>query len=160
MLPDNPTDNRLETNKPTLQKNQGGSVLAPDNLGRHLPKLGVGNTLSTAGGTQALKRTEWVNVERGRRKALIPRPDIVGAILIKISALTGPASSRGSERHYEDILTLADLLRASDTRTASLTRNERQRIRRAADIISKAHFGENDEDLARLRLLADPSPDS
>lgn len=26
MLPDNPTDNRLETNKPTLQKNQGGSV--------------------------------------------------------------------------------------------------------------------------------------
>ena len=25
MLPNNPTDNRLETNKPTLQKNQGGS---------------------------------------------------------------------------------------------------------------------------------------
>lgn len=27
MLPDNPTDNRLETNKPTLQKNQGGSIV-------------------------------------------------------------------------------------------------------------------------------------
>ena len=26
MLPDNPTHNRLETNKPTLQKNQGGSL--------------------------------------------------------------------------------------------------------------------------------------
>ena len=25
MLPNNPTDNRLETNKPTLQKIQGGS---------------------------------------------------------------------------------------------------------------------------------------
>lgn len=35
MMPDNPTHNRLETNKPTLQKNQGGSTSLLTTSGKH-----------------------------------------------------------------------------------------------------------------------------
>jgi len=55
-------------------------VLAPDHLGRHLPRLGRGNTLQAAGGTQALKRSGRVEVERNQQRSLIPRPGIVGAV--------------------------------------------------------------------------------
>ena len=46
-------------------------VLAPDHLGRHLPRLDRGNTLQAAGGTQALKRSELVEVEYNQQRAPI-----------------------------------------------------------------------------------------
>lgn len=49
-------------------------VLAPDHLGKHLPRFGHGNTLQAPGGTQALKRSELVEVEHNQCRALIPRP--------------------------------------------------------------------------------------
>lgn len=136
-------------------------VLAPDHLGKHHPRLSKGRTLGATGGTQALNRTGWVIAKRGERKALIPRPDIVGALLIKIAAATGPASARGSERHYEDIVVLAMLLRDDDIDGASLTRNERKRIRRAAELVeAKAHILQGEAAAERLRSLLNNPTDS
>lgn len=112
-------------------------VLAPDHLGRHLPRLGRGNTLQAAGGTQALKRSETVEVEYNRQRALIPRPDLVGALLIKIAAASGPPTGRGNQRHFLDVIALAALITPQDAAGAALTRNERKRIRRASQTLAR-----------------------
>ena len=108
-------------------------VLAPDHLGRHLPRLGRGHTVQTPGGTQALRRTERVAVEYRSRSVLIPRPSLVGAILMKIAASARPGGQRGSQRHQHDVWALAALLRDDDASSTSLSRKERRRIERAAD---------------------------
>ena len=113
-------------------------VLAPDHLGRHLPRLGRGNTLQAAGGTQALKRSGLVEVEHNRQRAPIPRPDLVGALLIKIAAASGPPGGRGSRRHLLDVITLATLITPQDAASAVLTRNERKRIRGAVQSLARA----------------------
>lgn len=113
-------------------------VLAPDHLGEHLPQMGSGHTLQAPGGTQALDRTEWVRVDNGRKSARIPRPSLVGAILIKCSASLGPAGSRGNSRHLGDLDVLSGLLERSDIETASLTTAERNRLRQAARLLRRA----------------------
>ena len=125
-------------------------VLAPDHLGKHLPRLGRGNTLQASGGTQALKRSELVEVEHNQRRALIPRPSLVGAILIKIGAASGPAGGRGNRRHLLDIVTLATLVTPQDVATAALTRNERKRIGRAAQAV--LHLGDERSQAAAAGL--------
>ena len=112
-------------------------VLAPDHLGRHLPRLGRGNTLQAAGGTQALKRSKMVEVEYNQQRTPIPRPDLVGALLIKIAAASGPPTGRGNQRHLIDVITLAALITPQDAASAALTRNERRRIRRAVEILAR-----------------------
>ena len=58
-------------------------ILAPDHLGEHLPRLGGGHTAQAPGSTQALRRTEWVSVAHGGRDVPIPRPSLVGALIVK-----------------------------------------------------------------------------
>ena len=113
-------------------------VLAPDHLGDHLPQMGTGHTLQAPGGTQALDRTEWVTVGNGRKQAPIPRPSLVGAILIKCSASLGPAGGGGNRRHLGDLNVLSGLLDRSDVETASLTANERKRLRQVAKLLRRA----------------------
>ena len=129
-------------------------VLAPDHLGKHLPRLGRGNTLQAAGGTQALKRSELVEVEHNQRRALIPRPSLVGAILIKIAAASGPAGGRGNRRHLLDVVTLATLITPQDVAAAALTRNERKRIHRAAQAVLGLGDERSQAATAGLSLLA------
>ena len=117
-------------------------VLAPDHLGIHLPVLGRGRTLQTPGGTQALKRSQSVEVAHGTRRCPIYRPDLVGAILIKTAAASGsPGGGRGNMRHIRDLVTLAELITPADIAAAELTRNERKRIRRA--IIAVGRLGDD-----------------
>ena len=132
-------------------------VLAPDHLGRHLPRLGRGNTLQAAGGTQALKRSALVEVEHNRQRAPIPRPDLVGALLIKIAAASGPPAGRGNRRHLLDVITLATLITPQDAARAVLTRNERSRIRGAAQ--SLAQTGHDPAAAAAAQGLAMLVPD-
>ena len=130
-------------------------VLAPDNLGEHLPQMGAGHTVQAPGGTQALDRTEWVTVDNGRKQAPIPRPSLVGAVLIKCSASLGPASSRGNSRHLGDLDVLSGLLDRSDTQTASLTANERKRLRQAAKLLRRTGGDDFLGAAARLVRLSD-----
>ena len=131
-------------------------VLAPDHLGKHLPRLGRSNTLQAPGGTQALRRSELVEVQHLQRRALVPRPSLVGALLIKMAAASGPPGGRGNRRHLQDVVTLAMLITPSDVNAAELTRNERRRIRRAAQAV--LHLGDERSQAAAagLALLLPP----
>lgn len=133
-------------------------VLAPDHLGRHLPRLGRSNTLQAPGGTQALKRTARVTVEHNQQQASIPRPSLVGALLIKIAAASGPPSGRDPDRHLLDVVTLATLLTPRDVTDANLTRKERRRIRRVAQIVARVRDERARAAAAALALLAPASP--
>ena len=74
-------------------------VLAPD----HLPRLGGGHTVQAPGSTQALRRTERVNVAHAGRDTLTPRPDLIGALLVKQAAVQTAPGGRRPIRHWSDV---------------------------------------------------------
>ena len=130
-------------------------VLAPDHLGPHLPRLGRGHTLQAPGATQALQRTQRVTVTYHAQTAVIHRPSLIGAILMKIAASSGPGGPRGNLRHQQDVLTLAGLLSDDDTGSASLTTRERRRLLRIAAQIAGMGDPQATQAAGRLRRLAD-----
>lgn len=86
------------------------------------------STLPTAGGTQALQRSETVAVTVARREGFVRRPNLVGALVGKAAALSN-AGDPGMGRHRRDFVILAGLLTARDFRSEELTRKDRQRLR-------------------------------
>lgn len=64
-------------------------VLAPEGLGGHadLTTTPPGRTLAVPGGTQALKRTEFVPVQILDSTGIVPRPSLLGAIICKAAAV-------------------------------------------------------------------------
>jgi hypothetical protein len=64
-------------------------VLAPDGLNARARRLTIppAHTVEVPGGTQALRRTEMVEVRVGRRTGHLPRPSLLGAILVKARAV-------------------------------------------------------------------------
>jgi len=65
-------------------------VLAPEGLGKRKSRLTTvppARTVSVPGGTQALHRSELVQVKLGEVQGRIPRPNILGAILVKARAV-------------------------------------------------------------------------
>jgi hypothetical protein len=103
-------------------------VLAPDNLGPRvdLTTRPPGRTLEAPGGTQALARAETIEVVAGGRSGEIPRPNLVGAILIKASALNLPG---GAERHVTDLAFLLSLLTDPLGERSSLIAGEKKKLR-------------------------------
>lgn len=85
-------------------------VLAPDNVSAraNLTTTPPGRTVEVPGGTQSLHRREWVEVSlasgsRGR----VPRPNLLGALVIKAAATTLPERR---ERHFNDLALLCSLI--------------------------------------------------
>jgi hypothetical protein len=76
-------------------------VLAPEGLGRSRVRLTTvppAHTVCVPGGTQALHRSELVDVRLGERVGRLPRPDLLGAILVKARAVEvddAPAAQLG-----------------------------------------------------------------
>ncbi len=66
-------------------------VLAPEGLGERGERARTTSapyhTIEVPGGTQALRRTEWVELEVAGRQGMIPCPNLIGAILIKTRAV-------------------------------------------------------------------------
>jgi hypothetical protein len=65
-------------------------VLAPDGLDKRRARLTTvppARTISVPGGTQALQRSRFVEVCLGELTGRVPRPDLLGAILIKARAV-------------------------------------------------------------------------
>jgi hypothetical protein len=85
-------------------------VLAPDGVGGRadLRTIGGGVTVEVGGGTFALKRTKMIAVSAGARSGSVPRPDLVGAILIKAVAARRDRT-RGPDRHLRDLAFLLSL---------------------------------------------------
>jgi hypothetical protein len=82
-------------------------LLAPEHLGlrsAHARTTVQGaRTVEVPGGRQALARTEMVGVRIAGREGLLPRPDLLGAILLKARAVDVddvPDNQRGDLRCY------------------------------------------------------------
>lgn len=105
-------------------------VLLPDGIGERASlRHGVTGspTLPTAGGTQALQRSETIEVSIDGRVGFVRRPNLVGALVGKAAALTN-AGDAGRGRHRRDFAVLAGLLTARDLRSETLTKKDRQRL--------------------------------
>lgn len=85
-------------------------------------------TLPTAGGTQALQRTETIAVTVAGREGSVRRPNLVGALVAKAAALSN-AGDPGIGRHRRDFALLAGLLTARDFIAEQITKKDRQRLR-------------------------------
>jgi hypothetical protein len=87
-------------------------VLAPENLGVNserdrttIPPL---HTVEVPGGRQALDRTEWVEVEVAGRRGRLPRPNLLGAILLKARAVDVDDAKQSQRQDLVQLLALVD----------------------------------------------------
>jgi hypothetical protein len=78
-------------------------VVAPDGLGKAATTAGKLETIQIPGGTQALARTEIVEIVVDGVSSRVRRPTLLGGVLLKARAL--PVHS-GPEDQREDIITL------------------------------------------------------
>ncbi len=114
-------------------------VLVPEGIGERASlRQGVTGspTLSTEGGTQALRRTDVVPVTVDGRDGFVRRPNLIGALVVKASAHTNPGD-RDLRRHRRDFVVLAELLTASDFTAEQLTAKDRQRLRSIVVAVDK-----------------------
>jgi len=105
-------------------------VLLPDGVGeRASSRLGAGGapTIPTAGGTQALGRSQAVAVEVDGRAGHVLRPSLVGALVMKAAAHTIADAARG--RHRLDFVTLAALVGRADFSDDDLTKKDCLRLK-------------------------------
>ncbi len=102
-------------------------LLAPDNLGARadLTTSPPGRTIQVPGGTQALNRAEYVQLEVAGRIGRIPRPTLPAAILAKTAALTLPGDP---ERHFQDLAFLLALVQDPLAARSELTGSERRKL--------------------------------
>lgn len=114
-------------------------VLLPDGVGERASlRHGVTGspTLPTAGGTQALQRSETVAVTVSGHAGFVRRPNLVGALVGKAAALSNAGDS-GLGRHRRDFAILAGLITARDFRNEALTKKDRQRLRAMVAAVRK-----------------------
>jgi hypothetical protein len=104
-------------------------VLAPDNIGKRAQlTLGSGRTIEAPGTSQAFHRSGIVSVEIEAGKAEIRRPNLVGALIGKASAVAKISSQSAASRakHLRDFDSLAQMLGPRDRATADLSKSERK----------------------------------
>lgn len=87
-------------------------LLAPEGLGKGSERARTTSapyhTVEVPGGSQALRRTEWVEVEVSGRQGKIPCPNLVGAILIKARAVDVDDRPDDQRRDLALLLSLVD----------------------------------------------------
>ena len=111
---------------------RGGAVfdvLAPDNVGdRAQLTLGAGRTIEAPGTTQAFHRCDAVTVGLDGSSGVIRRPDLVGALIGKASAVVKitSQSAAGRAKHLRDFDSLARMLGPADRAEADLTNGEKK----------------------------------
>jgi hypothetical protein len=100
-------------------------VLAPDHLGEraNIRTVAPNRTIRVPGGTQALKRSTIVRVKSRNVEGDIPRPSILGALLVKVRAIERddlPNAQRA------DVALLLQLIEEPDVLARELSRAERR----------------------------------
>jgi hypothetical protein len=132
-----------------LVRGETVEVLGPEGLRDDPRTLAPFETIMVKGGTQALKRTEGVQVStNGAAPVIVRRPSLLGAILIKAKAL---AVVRGKHaEHRQDLIRLLSFV--SDPRALAhsdrLTRNERRWLKAVEKDLAF-------DDLALLELFSE-----
>lgn len=106
-------------------------VLVPDGMGEraaHRKSVSGFRTIAAPGGTQALDRSQVVDVQVGARVGRLPRPSLIAALILKAKARINTSDSH-RERHCDDFAVLASLLAAADMKGLDLSRGERKSLR-------------------------------
>lgn len=107
-------------------------VIAPEGLGGRadlttVPPL---RAPQLAGTRQALDRTQRIAVNLDGRISALPRPDLLGALVVKACAAASD-HVRGPQRHLEDLARLYRLV--TDPETLNPTAKDRKRLRDTAE---------------------------
>lgn len=112
-------------------------VLAPEGLGDKvdLTTTPPARTLGIPGGTQALSRTEFVDVIHEDRRVSVPRPSLLAAIVAKSAATGLPHPAR----HYRDLALLCSLVVDPFAMAAELGKKDRHRLRLARALLDDLH---------------------
>jgi len=113
-------------------------LLAPDGLGQRadLRTIPPAHTLEVPGGTQALHRSELVEVTIGTRAGLVPRPSLLGAIVLKARAVDVddvPANQR------EDLAFLLSLATSPRGLATDMTKGDRKSLRARTEMLDPRH---------------------
>jgi len=132
-------------------------VLVPEGVGRRAPirTIGTAATVEVEGGTQALARGERLPVRHGTRRALVPRPSLVGAMIIKAAASVVDVRP---QRHLHDLAFLCSLVADPLATRDGLTPKDRSRLRAANALAEPSHeawrlLDEPERGYAAYRLL-------
>ncbi|MGQ0630280.1 MAG: hypothetical protein ACT4P1_04510 [Sporichthyaceae bacterium] len=109
-------------------------VLAPEGVG---PRVDLrtsppGRTIEVPAGTQALTRTQIVDVRHGTRTGHIPRPSLLGAVVGKAAACKLPGDPA---RHLRDLAFLCALVEDPFAMRAEMTSKDLSRVRAAAPLL-------------------------
>ena len=106
-------------------------LLAPEGLGPNtdLTTTPPGRTVQVPGGTQALDRTSLLPVEHAGQRGLVPRPSLLGAIVVKAAAISVDDLPRAQEH---DLALLLSLVADPAAMSAEMTNKDRTRLRRAS----------------------------
>lgn len=109
-------------------------VLAPDGLGARadLTTTPPARTIEVPAGTQALHRTARVEVRHEGRAALVPRPSLLGAIVVKARACTLPTDTF---RHARDLALLCALADDPFALREQMTRADLRWLRGATALV-------------------------
>lgn len=105
-------------------------VLIPEGIGERTAKRPSASgfpTISAPGGTQALARSEAVEVSVAGRQGHVNRPVLLSAMILKAAArleTTGP----GRDRHCYDFAAMGACLAAADVSAVELTKKDRSRL--------------------------------
>lgn len=109
-------------------------LIAPEGLGPRtdlttVPPLTAPTLPATR---QALDRTQHVAVQLAGRRSVVPRPDLLGALVIKSCAATADRT-RAAQRHRDDLARLYALIPVPAELADVATRKDRRRLRVAPE---------------------------
>ena len=113
-------------------------VLAPEGVGARadLSTEAPGRTIEVPGGTQALARTEHVEVQHESRRGTVPRPSLLGAVVAKGAACALPGDN---SRHLRDLALLCALIEDPFEMSEQMTSKDRRRVLDARVLLDSGH---------------------
>jgi hypothetical protein len=128
-------------------------LLAADNVGERadLTTIPTARTIEVPGSSQALRRTELVEIEIDGTKGFIPRPDLLGAIIVKCRAIDVDDAPNSQRLDFAFLMSL--VRRPRDFRDA-LTNGDRRYLRSKAGLFETGHpvwIGFDPEDAERAQ---------
>ncbi|MGY1669462.1 hypothetical protein [Geodermatophilus sp. SYSU D00710] len=135
-------------------------VLAPDHSPPRWPlrTAAGGETIRVEGGHQALERAIRLTVAKGDRSAVVPVPDLLGALVLKAAAWT--SDNRDRSRHSGDAAFLASLITDPLAERTRFAGSDRKRLRRLDAVLGDPYGAEwralgdsADDGYATWRLL-------
>ncbi len=129
-------------------------LLAPDGLSERadIRTFAGARTVQVPGGTQGLRRSQFVEICVGEACGTVPRPDLLGAILLKARAVDVDDVPESQRAEFCFLLSLVD----DPVAMALDLRGRQQRwLRRRAELLDAGHpawLGIRDADDARIAL--------